>query len=107
VRGLKTLVIVLGVLLVGGTLTLIGAVVWRGTHRAADAPGTPGVAAAPGRAPYAATFSVPQGAEVTAVHGEGGRIVVELRLAAGGSRLVVFDSRSGALVGTIELRPQP
>jgi hypothetical protein len=107
VRGLKTLVIVLGVLLVGGTLTLIGAIVWRGTHRAENAPGTTGVATVPGRAPYAATFTVPQGAEIAAVHGEGERIVVELHLSGGESRLVVFDSRSGTLVGTIELRPQP
>jgi hypothetical protein len=98
VRGLKTLVIVLGVLLVGGTITLIAAIVWRGTHRPAEA-------TAGGHSPFATAFELPPGAEVATVEGEGGRLVVQLRLADGSRRLVLFDSRSGALLGTIELRP--
>jgi len=98
VRGLKTLVIVLGVLLAGGTITLIGAIVWRGTHRPAEA-------TASGHGPFATAFDLPAGAEVATVEGEGERLVVQLRLADGSRRLVLFDSRSGALLGTIELRP--
>ena len=37
----------------------------------------------------------------------GRRLIVELELAGGGERLLVVELESGALLGTIDLKPQP
>jgi hypothetical protein len=106
VRGLKSLVIVLGVLLVGGMAALVAAIAWRGTHRPPDAVGSDR-AAATGRVPFDSVADLPPGADVIAVEAAGERLVVQLRLGSGARQLVIFDLRSGTRLGTIELRPQP
>ena len=95
-RSLKIIVVVLGVALVGGTLTLIGALVWRGSHRA------PG--ADPAGTPYSAILALPAGAEVESIQTAGDRLVLLIRSPAG-RQMVVLDPRSGRTIGTIALRP--
>jgi len=106
VRGLKSLVIVLGVLLVGGMAALVAAIAWRGTHRPPDAIAIDRAAPAV-RVPFESAADLPPGAEIIAVQAEGERLVVQLRLGGGARQILIFDMRSGARLGAIELRPQP
>jgi hypothetical protein len=105
-RGLKTLVIVLGVLLVGGMVTLVGAIIWRGSHRgaagesASPAPGTAGK-------PFASTLDLPAGATVASVDVAGELLVLKIALPDGRQQIVVVDIRNGARLGTIELQGHP
>jgi len=102
-RALKALVIVMTVLLVGGTAALIAGLVWRATHHAAtrQAATAPPPAAA---RPFTAALDLPAGASVREMRATGERLVLRIALADGGERLVVLDLGSGARLGTIELR---
>ncbi len=98
-RALKLLVAVMGVLLVGGTAALIVAVIDRARHRVA-AP-APAVAHGFDRA----VIDLPAGARVLGSDSVGDRLAVRIGLADGGEALILIDPRSGARLGTIELRP--
>jgi hypothetical protein len=105
-RGLKALVIILGVLLVGGMVTLVGAIIWRGSHRvAADG------AVAPPRGtqgkPFETTLDLPAGATVASIDVAGERLVLKLALPDGRQQIVIVDIRNGARLGTIELQGHP
>jgi len=104
-RGLKTLVIVLGVLLIGGVVTLVGTVVWRGTHPVASSP----VAAEPRLPgpPFETTLDLPSGAEIASIEAAGERLVLQVVLPRGRRQLVIVDIRSGTLLGTIKLHTGP
>lgn len=99
-RALKLLVIVMGVLLVGGTAALIAAIIDRASHRA-------GAPSSPGRGFDRAVIDLPPGARVLDSTAADGRLVVRIGLAEGGEQLVLIDPASGARLGTIELRPAP
>jgi hypothetical protein len=103
VRGLKSLVIVLGVLLVGGMVALVAAIAWRGSHPPplTAAPARPPAAA---RQPYDGVLDLPAGAEIVSLHEAGERLVLLLGLPGGRRQLVIIDMGSGARLGTIELR---
>lgn len=111
-RALKILVVVMGVLLVGGSVALIAAIVDRARHRlvgpaAAPVP-VPAPASAlvgPGRSFDHAVIDLPAGARVIATEAAGERLIVRIGLAEGGEALILIDLRSGARLGTIELRP--
>ncbi len=100
-RGLKILVIVMGVMLVGGTAALVAAVIARVHHSGAQA--TPPVAA--GRGFGRAVIDLPEGAHVLASEIAGERILLRVGLAEGAEELIVLDLRNGERLGTIELRP--
>jgi hypothetical protein len=98
-RALKLLVVVMGVLLVGGTVALVIAVVDRASHR---------VAAPPPRAGHGfghAVIDLPAGARVLGSEAVGDRLAVRLGLADGSEALILIDPRTGTELGTIELRP--
>ncbi|HZS84551.1 MAG TPA: DUF6476 family protein [Stellaceae bacterium] len=98
-RALKALVIVLGVLIVGGTLALIAALVWRGTHgTAVRAP------SAPLAAPFAASLDLPSDATILSTETAGERFLVRAQFSDGRDEVFVLDLKSGARLGTIELR---
>jgi len=100
-RALRILVIVLGVLLVGGTVALIVAIVSRSGGRSA--------AVAAGKAPAASTVTLPAGAAVLSVQTVGPHVVVQVGApggAGGPQQLLVIDPASGALRTRIELRPE-
>ena len=100
-RSLKVLVVVMGVLLVGGTAALVAAIIDRASHRTA-APALRPMAA---RGFDRAVVDLPAGARVLGSEAADGRLVVRIGLAAGGEELLLIDPASGALLGTIELRP--
>jgi hypothetical protein len=96
-RALKLLVAGMGVLLALGTAALVWAVVYRVNHRppAPVAAGTAGTT----------VVDLPPGARVESSEVAGDRLVLRLAMPDGGGRLLIFDLRSAASIGTIELRP--
>lgn len=103
-RALRLLVIVLGVLLVGGTLGLVVAIIVRVPHPSESR--TEARAVAPAKAaPFNAVLDLPTGAVVQAVQPAGAQLAVHLVLPDGAQQIVILDPGSGARIGTIELRP--
>ena len=99
-RALRLLVIVLGVLLVGGTLALVVAIIVRSPH-----PSESRVPDAVRLAPYDTVVDLPAGAVIQSIQPAGDRVLVHLVLPSGRQLLVVLDAGSGQRRGTIELRP--
>jgi hypothetical protein len=93
-RGLKVLTIVMGVLIVGGTVLLAVVLAGRmggGAHSI--------LASAP---PAAVVLDEPAGTRIAGIAGAGDRLA--LRLQGGGpDRVVLIDPHSGATVGHIAL----
>ncbi len=113
-QALKTLVIVMGVLIVAG-MALVGyTLVKRATApeasrhatAAVSAPAAPGAEAA--ETPYGPVeIALPAGARILRTRAVGRRLIVELELAGGGERVLVVELSTGALLGTIDLKAQP
>jgi Family of unknown function (DUF6476) len=102
-RGLRLLVIVLGVLLIGGTLALVVAIIVRAPHPSESRPESR--VAAIKAAPFDAVVDLPAGAVIQSVQSAGARIAVHLVLADGGQQILILDPGTGIRIGTIELRP--
>lgn len=60
-----------------------------------------------GKAYGPAEIPLPSGARILRSEASGGRLVVTLELAGGGERVLVVDLATGAVTGTIDLKPQP
>lgn len=104
-RALRLLVIVLGVLLVGGTLALVGAIIVRSQHGSESRSGPPAISSM--AAAYDTALDLPAGAVVQSLQTAGERLLIHLVLSDGRQQIVVLDLASGARRGTIELRPAP
>lgn len=89
---LKTLVIVLGVLLVGGFIVVAVTIYNRATAPKAD---------------KTVSIPVPANATVTDMVGAEDRVVLRYRLSDGSERLVIVNARTGKAAGTINLVPTP
>jgi hypothetical protein len=95
-RGLKILVVVMGVMIVIGTTALIAGIAIKVSHN------RPAVGAA---RPFAASaIDIPRGARIEAMTAAPNRLILDLALPDGERRLVVIDLATGARLGTIELR---
>ena len=95
-RALKILVVALGVLLVGGSVALVVAVVSRiqhGPNLAVNAD-----AAAPVRS------ILPAGSRILAAELSGDRVLVRLAMPDGGERLLLLNARNGAEIAVFEQR---
>jgi hypothetical protein len=103
-RALRLLVIVLGVLLVGGTLGLVVAIIARAPHPSESRPEMRATAASTG-VPFDTVLDLPAGAVIQSVQSAGARLAVHLALPEGGQQIIILDPGSGARIGTIELRP--
>src|SRR5437868_8628459 len=99
-RGLRLLVIVLGVLLVGGTLALVVAIIVRAPHPSESRPDWR--LAATKAAPFETVLDLPAGAVIQSVQSAGARVAVHLVLADGAQQILILDPGSGARIGTIE-----
>jgi len=98
-RGLKILVVVMGIMLVVGFAVLVAVIAGR-ISRGGPAPNA-------ARAFAAAAVDIPPGARVEAMTVGTDRLVLALVLPEGGRQLVVIDLVTGARLGTIELRASP
>jgi len=96
-RALKLLVVVMGVMLVAGTIALIAAVVIRGRNGS--------VASLERAASASIAVELPPGARIAMTEMAGDRLLVRLTLPQGGEQLLVFNLSTGARIATIELRP--
>ncbi len=94
-RALKILVAVMGVLLVGGTVVLVAAIIARIEHRSA-----PAMALQTG-APMHTVLA--RAGRVVATELSGDRLLVRVAHADGSEELVLFDAKSGAEVAVIEV----
>ena len=100
---MKALVIGLGVLIVLGTVLVIGVVVQRVVESTAKPTEAPRALPPPGPAiPFATTLSAGQGASIGGIAASGGRMAIWIRTGHGG-RVVFVDPRSGIVAGTVTL----
>lgn len=96
--GLKTLVIVMGVMLVAGVAVLIVVIAGRVSQKPAPA----------GVLPFAAApIDIPGGARIEAMSTGPDRVVLDVVLADGNRQLLVIDLATGRRIGTIPLRTAP
>lgn len=98
-RGLKILVVVMGIMLVVGFAVLLGAIAGR-ISRSGPAPKAPGILAG-------AAIDIPRGARIEAMTAATDRLFVGLALPQGNRQLLIIDLGTGARLGTIELRATP
>ena len=96
-RGLKALVIGMGVLIIVGVVFLLYAIIQKSGDEAALGGRTPG-------APVRSDVTLPAGAEVVETRLDSNTIVLRLRLADGSGRLVVIDRGTGKATGRIDLK---
>lgn len=101
VKALKIAVIVMGVLLVGGFALVLGAIVYQASRLGQDAPTRDQAVSDQG----AAQVTVPQGAKVTAMDLDGGRLALHLTGNAG-PEVIVIDVGSGRVLARIKLKPE-
>ncbi|MEW5704964.1 MAG: hypothetical protein AB1781_10335 [Pseudomonadota bacterium] len=97
-RGLKFLVVFLGVLILGGIVFLGVTIAGRMSGKLEGAPGG-------GHLPAFETAKVtlPKGARLEGTEAEGDRLLLRLRLADGAGRILILDLNDGRLLGTVEL----
>jgi hypothetical protein len=100
-RALKILVVVMGVMLVGGTAALIAAIIDRASRH------TPAAATSPSpRGGFErSSVALPPGARVLSADLAGDRILVRLARSEGGEALIIIDAKTGVHLGTIDLLP--
>ena len=98
-QALKALVIVLGVMIVAG-IAVIGVTIY---HRATNLVNSPVPGSTePGFARVA--LELPPGSRIVEMTAEGDRLILRLRLADGGWRILILDMATGKRLGTFELR---
>ncbi len=106
-QALKALVIVLGVMIVAG-IAVIGMTIY---HRATNLvnspeprPAEPAVRTGLGPGVGKMALELPAGSRVVEMTAEGDRLILRLRLADGGRRILILDMATGKRLGTFELR---
>jgi hypothetical protein len=99
VRGLKFLVIVMGVMLIVGVAALVAGVAYRLQHPRPAPTAAPPFAAAP--------IDLPPGARIGTIGVGNDRVVLDIALPDGTRELVIIDLASGRRLGVIPLRPAP
>ena len=98
-RALKIAVIVMGALLVVGTVVLIGAIAARVSHKPVEPATKPGFIAQP--------IDLPPGARIEAMTAGSDRLIIALLSPDGTRQLLVIDLATGQRLGTIPLRTAP
>jgi hypothetical protein len=96
VRLLKAAVTIMGVLLVVGTMVLVGAIIWKASR-------LPATTTAAGGGFETLDIAVPEGATVRSLAIDGDRMAVTI--AAAQDEIVVVDLNRGEVVGRIRLVP--
>ncbi len=100
-RGLKALVIGMGILIVIGLAVVVVTIAKRTSDRSGG-----GADTAPTGRVFATDVAIPAGARVVETTADGGRVLVRLALPGGKSRILVIDAATGRRLGTIDLVPE-
>jgi len=98
-RGLKILVVVMGIMLIVGFTVLVAVVAAR-MSRSGSNPIT-------ARAFNGSAIDIARGARIEAMAAGTDRLVLALALPEGGRQLLIIDLTTGARLGTIELHTSP
>ncbi|HET6610266.1 MAG TPA: hypothetical protein VFG62_26615 [Rhodopila sp.] len=98
-RALKIATVVMGVLIIVGTIGLLVALARRGAAPPASTAAAVGTAP---RAPLAMTMTEPEGTRIVTVTAVQDRLAVQLQ-GGGPDRIVLIDAHTGAEVGRIAL----
>jgi len=98
-KALKTLVIVMGILILAG-IAVIGVTLYNRANRPGGLAGAP-PAAAPADRIADGSLGLPAGSRIRGLAGAGGRVVVHVELPSGAEELVILDPASGAVVGRL------
>ena len=108
---LKTLVIVLGVMIVAG-IAVIGVTIYHRATNPVNSPVPPSakpstepvVRTGPGPGFGKVALDLPPGSRIVETTAEGDRLILRLRLADGGWQILILDMATGKRLGTFELR---
>jgi len=101
-RGLKFLVIFLGVVILGG-MAVLGVTIAKRASSKLTVDSSPPASASFGTV----THAIPEGAYVKKSRVEGERLFLHLALEDGAVRILILSLKDGSLLGTIALDPQP
>ena len=93
-RALKTVVVVMGIMLVAGFAALVAVIVGRLSHSGAPRS-------------FATAIDIPRGARIDAMATGSDRLVLDMVLPEGGRQLLVIDLMTGARLGIVDLRTTP
>jgi hypothetical protein len=95
-RVLKTLVVVMGIMLIGGFAVLVATVMGRLSRTGS-----------PSRPFTATAIDIPREARIETMTAGSDRLVLDLLLPDNRRQLLIIDLRTGARVGIVELHPLP
>jgi hypothetical protein len=98
-RGLKILVVFMGIMLIVGFTALVTVIAGR-MSRSGSSPTT-------ARAFNGSTIDIPRGVRIEAMTAGTDHLVLALALPEGGRQLLIIDLATGARLGTIELHTSP
>jgi hypothetical protein len=108
VKALKTLVIVLGVLILAG-IAVVGVTLYNRANRpgglAGERPAAP--ATRPAERPSAASLGLPAGSRIRGIAGAGNRVVVHVELPGGQEQLLLLDPATGQVSGRLGVSEAP
>jgi len=93
-RALKTLVVVMGIMLIGGFAALVAVIAGRLSHYS------------PPRS-FATAIDIPRGARIEGMATGADRLVLAMVLPEGSRQLLVIDLTTGTRLGIVELRTIP
>ncbi len=93
-RALKTLVVVMGIMLIGGFAALVAVIAGRFSHNSAPQS-------------FATAIDIPRGVRIETMAIGGDRLVLDVVLPEGSRQLLVVDLTTGARLGIVELRTAP
>jgi hypothetical protein len=95
-RGLKALVIIMGVLIVAGFAVIVVTLINRSV-------GGNGATVKSTGAPYKAEFPIPAGATIVETDADDGRLIIRLKLPGGATQILIVNSATGRRIGQIDL----
>ncbi|MEE8258241.1 MAG: hypothetical protein V3R20_00970 [Sphingomonadales bacterium] len=97
-KTLKRIVIILGVLIVGGFAVVVGTIIVRSLGSGPDQPSDQTTAAT--------GFAIPDGAKILGGSRNGETIIFHFETLDGIEKVVVVDTRTGAVIGELEMEPR-
>ena len=102
---LRLMIISIGIMMVG-LMAVLGAIVYKITGRSETgtrhdiAAGSPGVPVAPG---YEGRVDLPEGSEILSTSLDGGNILLHVRLAGKGERLLIYSLGEDRIIATVTI----
>ncbi len=105
-RGLKALVIGMGVLIIIGTAVVIGVIIHRLYAASTALKPEPSPIAAPATAAFHTRLPAPTGSTIKSVTATNNRLAVGISTPQGG-KIILINPRTGAITGTIALANHP